>query len=439
MKVNSTRNIEHTANFATAITKCMPDDGGLYEPSEAADLRRWILYTNENTPFPSIAGALTSAFIKEEFSPIICETIATRAFPFTPRLNKLSDNLFTLELFHTPTGSHKDFGISFLINSLEVILTMQGKDAIFLDVTMGELGASVAKMIQGKKHVKSVLIYPKGRVRGLKESDYIWNGGNILPVEVDGNEKDCHKLIRKIFFNHEFVEKYGLTTANTANIGRLMPQMFFYPFAFSRLKNQVNGDIYYSMATGNFSNLVAGLYSWRVALPVNGFICPATNEITTDLKGNCMIMDSLVELKNREKADPANPSNIERLESMFNSNSLLLKHFIFPATVTEELEKQACQELFMKYNVYADKLTSRAYAATLAQKERLQEDDASVVLIMRDHPSLSSEYIKHNVGETPEMPENMKQFWKSVQINRPVVSTAEEIMELIKKVKQNSF
>ena len=137
MKFTSTRNKSLSVGFSQAVLNCMPDDGGLYVPFETEDLRRWILYTDENTSFSSLAGSLTSAFIKDEFSPIICETIATRAFPFSPEIKQLDENLFLLELFHGPTGIHRDFGISFLVSCLETILQLKGEKAAFLDVSTG--------------------------------------------------------------------------------------------------------------------------------------------------------------------------------------------------------------------------------------------------------------------------------------------------------------
>ena len=247
MKFVSTRDPSNSVNFEKAVLDCMPKDGGLYVPKDFADLRRFLLYMDSQTSFANIAGTLTSACINDEFSPIICETIATKAFPFAPVLKRLDDRLFALELFHTPTGSHKDFGISYLVNCLETILTMNGGTAVFLDSTIGELGASLARAIHGKKHLKAVLLYPRGFVRGLSDENFIWNGGNVLPVEIDGNEHDCHSLVREFFADRSLVEKYNLTVANTANIGRLMPQMFFYPYAFSRLKEQVNADIFYAL------------------------------------------------------------------------------------------------------------------------------------------------------------------------------------------------
>lgn len=437
MKFISTRNEKNSVNFEKAVLDCLPTDGGLYVPEDSADLRRWILYTNEDTTFSSISGALTSAFINEEFSPIICESIATNAFTFEPKLNKIDDKLFTLELFHTPTGSHKDFGISYLINALETILTLRGKSAVLLDATIGELGASVAKTIRGKKRVKAVLLYPTKparMIRGLEEADFVWNGGNVLPIEVDGTEADCHKIVREIFSDRTLVEKFNLTMANTANIGRLIPQSFFYPFAFSRMKKQVYGDIFYAMAPGNYSNLVAGLYSWKLSLPVNGFICPTTDELKTDPQGNCEIMDSLVDVHDRKPCDPASPSNLERLEDVFNANSLMLKHFIYPSEVSERETTEACQELFMKYKIFADRPTSQAYAAAKKRSDMTEEDEAAVVLVMRDHPAISGEFIRHTIGEAPETPKRIADVMRPTSLNRPTAKSAADVAAQISSI-----
>lgn len=432
MKFRSTRNPDLHVDFEKAVLDCMPEDGGLYVPSEAADLRRWILYTDDNTSFSNIAGTLTSACINDEFSPIICEAIASKAFTFEPQLEQIDERLFTLKLFNTPTGSHKDYGISYLVNCIETIHGLKGGSSVFLDATYGELGASLARALRGKKHLKAVLVYPKGMVRGLSEEDYIWNGGNILPVEFEGTEADCCAVVRELFKNRSLIDEFHLTVANTANIGRLMPQLFFYPFAFSRLKGKVYSDIYYAMQCGNYSNLVAGLYSWRLSLPVNGFICPSTPELTLDPYGLCVVPDDLVPFTRRGNADPASPSNLERLEDIFNRNSLMLKNFVYPAHVSEKKTDNACRELFVNYGILADRATSSVYAAIRERRELIDEDEATTVLVMRDEPSFDSEYIRHTTGELPETPVSVREAFIPNQLNKPAVSSGEEIISLMK-------
>ena len=431
MKFISTRNSDNIVDFEKAVLDCIPSDGGLYVPQIEADLRRWILYSDSDTSFANMAGTLTSACINDEFSPIICETIVSKAFPFNPEVRKIDERLYSLRLYNTPTGSHKDFGISFLVNCIETIHALKGGFSTFLDATIGELGASLAQVLRGKKYVKAVLIYPKGKLRGLEESDYVWNGGNILPIEVDGTEADCHRIVREIFDDRELVEKYHLTVANTANIGRLMPQLFFYPFAFSRLKKEVYSDIYYAMPCGNYSNLVAGLYSWKLSLPVNGFICPWTTSLGLDPMGFCTVPDDIVPFEQRAKADPASPSNLERLEDIFSRNSLMLKNFVYPSDVSDYEADEACRELFMKYQIFADKNTSSAYAAIKKRREFLDEDESTVVLIERDDPALNSEYVRHTTGELPEMNANVQKSLCAVSLKKPLVKTASEVEKLM--------
>ena len=423
MRFVSTRNSNNVAGFKQAVLDCMPPDGGLYVPCDnGEDLRRWILYADETTSFSSLAGSLTSALINTEFSPIICETIATKAFPKDPLLKQLDKNLFLLELHNGETGTFKDFGVSYLTSVLETILKYDGEKSILLDVTSGELGASMAYAMRSKKLVKSVLVAPKGKFRGLSESDFVWNGGNIYPVEVDGTLADCHELVKKIFAERSLVEKYHLTLANTANIGRLLPQVFFYTYAFSRIKKFCNGDIYYAMSAGHYGNLVSGLYGWKLSLPVNGFIVPSTPELYADSRGNCTITNSIVPLEKRTPVNPSEPSNIERLEQMFKANALMLKRFVFPAAVSKEQKDKACKDLFTKYGVYADEDLSSSYAASLIRADRTMDEDGATVLVARTAPALDETFIRHNLGECPAMDDRLSRAFTPTCVNRDAIA-----------------
>lgn len=434
MKFTSTRNKSLVVSFENAVLNCLPEDGGLFVPCETEDLRKWISHIDETTSFSSIAGTLSSAFLREEFSPIICETIASRAFPFSPEFKQLDENLFVLDLSTGPTGKHRDFGISYLSSFLETVCQYRGKKAVYVDATTGELGASVAVSLRGKKNVKAVLIYPKGSVKGLEESDFIWNGGNIYPVEIEGDEKACHEMVREILSDKAFVQNHGITLANTINIGRLLPQAFFYPFAFSRIKSKVKMSIDYTMAPGNFSNLVAGLYAWQFALPVNGFTVPATKNLVVGMVGEPVVLDSIVPLENRNPTDPTEVSNIERLEDIFSANSQMMKHFIFPQIIEDKDVEEAAKELFKKYGFFGDRHTARAYAS---MKKRMAMDDsydAANILIARDNPAYSLEYVTHVIGETPAISENIKKAMGQTVSGREVVSGISEIRKIIESL-----
>lgn len=435
MKFVSTRNKHDSIPFSQAILDCLPQDGGLYVPMSEENLSPWIMYMDENTTFNSIAGSLTSALIKEEFSPIISEAIATKAFPFSPVFKQLDSNLYVLELFHTPTGTHKDFGVSYLASCLEHILLMQNKTATVMAVTNGETGACIVNAFRNKKRLKAVLLYTKGTMRGIKDSDYIENGGNILPVEVNGTQEDCLKIAREIYSDKELIHEHNLTLANTVNIGRLLPQIFFYMYAFSKLRKNVHGEIYYSLSAGNYGNLVAGLYGWKFSLPVNGFITDCSSSLTLDSSNKCMVMDSMVPLDKRNPSDPINPSNIERLEEVFITNPAVIKGLVYPALIPEAQKEQGVKDIYKKYGYITDIPTASAYQAMLKREDIVQSPEGSVVLIARDHPSLMNERIKHLCGETPPLPDSLKEFYTKTKPKILITPDKKSILNLLAQLK----
>lgn len=433
MQFTSTRNQNLSVNFSQATEKCIPEDGGVFVPSAKSieDLRRWIYYIDENTSFKSIAGTLTSAFIQDEFSPIICETIANSAFPFSPIVTQLDDNLFNLELYHGFTGYHRDFGVSYLCSYLECTHELNGGKSVFLDFTHGELGSLLAKILRGKKNLKAVLVYKKGTVRGLSEEDFVWNGGNIFPVEMDGTESQIKSKIADIFSDKDFVEKHNITIANTTNVCRLMGQIFYYPYSFAQIKNKIDSDIYYACDAGNYGTLMAGLYSWRFALPLTGFYLPSTDSLSCNSLGNPEVLDSFVEMKKRGTTNPIIPANLERLESFFGHNKLMMRNFVYPTEVSEREREKAAKELYMKYGLFADKGTASAYASIKEARQEIYDENGTIVLISQIHPSLSSEYCRHVIGEVPQMPQNIKETLTPVELKRTVISSTQELKDIL--------
>ena len=434
MQFTSTRNNNLTVPFSKAVRDCIPEDGGVFVPSSIEDLRRWVNFIDEDTSFTSIAGSLTSALMHEEFSPIICETISTKAFPVSPVVSQLDDNLFFMDLYHGFTGYHRDYGVSYLVSYLEYTLQLSGGSAIILDYSNGSLGALMNQLLKGKKNIKAVLVSKKGTIRGIDEESLAWNGGNIYPIEMEGTEAEIRAAISKVFSDREFVKAKNLTVANTTNVCRLLSQLFFFPYSFAQIKNKVDGDIYYSMDAGNYGTLVAGLYSWRFALPVNGFLIPSTPALARSPSGNPVLLDSMVNINNRSEINPTLPANLERLEAFFGQNELMMRNFVFPIDISERQREKAAKELFMKYGVFADRSTANAYAAIKEAREYDLDEDCSVVLTAFNDPCLDAEYCRHVLGEAPEMPENIKKTMRPVEINRPLLKSAEDLRKVIESL-----
>ena len=433
MKFTSSRVSKNlNLSFSEAVLNCFPQDGGMYVPIFDESFANWILYMNGQTSFQSIAGTLTSAMIKDEFSPIICESIATKAFPFSPKLVQLDENLFSLELYHGPTGCYKDFAISYFASCLENILIMQDKKATILAVTNGVTGACIAEALKNKTRLKAVLLYTSGSLKKIDSSCLLENGGNIVQIEVNGSEEQCFEVVRQIFKNKDFTSKYNLTLANSVNIGRVLPMIFPYIYAFSRLKNKTCGDIFYAMDAGNYGNLVSGLYAWKSSLPVNGFITNCTDTLILDSKNKCTILEEKEPLAKSISTDLGNPSNLERLEAVFQTDSQLLKGLVFPSVVTEKDKVTACKLAFKKYGYILDDQTSLAFAATIKQEETILDQDGCVVLIARNHPGFSNNSIKQLLGKTVELPEAIKKLQEKKLDGVILPPDAEAIMNHIK-------
>ena len=409
MELISTRDPSHIVSFRQAVLDCIPSDGGLYVPAKEEDLRRWIMYMDENTSFSSIAGTLTSALLQEEFSPVVCERIAGSAFTgYSPALKQLDDHVFSLELYTGPTGCHKDYGFLWFASALEHILIMENKTATVMAAVDGITGRSLASAMAGKKRLSLVLVYPKGSAWALEPENFVWNGGNIWPVEVDGDLSAAEKLVRAVYSDRDLVERHNLTLANTTNIGRLLPQVFFYMYAFTRIRKKVQGDIFYSVPSGNYGNLVAGLYAWKFSLPVNGFITDSTPNLSCDARGDCLIMDSLVDLSERNSADPASPSNLERLEQIFSLNPRMLRGLVFPAEVSHERIPDLMLDAYRKYGIFLGSDAALAYGAIEQIGERIDADEGSVILVSKDHPAFEAAYIKKACGAAPTIPDFLK-------------------------------
>ena len=430
----STRNGDLSVLFSQAVRECTPLDGGTFVPYSIEDMRKWIYYINESTSFTSIAGSLTSAFINDEYSPIICEKIATDAFPFEPNVVQLDENLFQMQLYTGFTGQQRDFGISYLCSYLENTLQLEGEKAVFLDFTFGGLGAILAKCLRGKKNIKAILVFQKGTVQGFDEEDFVWNGGNIYPVEMDAPIEQIRKVIHEIYDNEQFVVANKITIANTTNVCRMLGQLMYFPYSFSRIKNRVSDDIYYALNAGNYGTIMAALYSWRFALPLSGIFTPSTNELTLDSNGKPVIYDCSSEVQGRKCANPLNPANLERLKYFFKENDLMMRNFVYPTMVTEKDVVEAANVLYKKYGVVADKDTASAYACVLGNKNIEGDDESAIVLLSNNHPAYSNDFCKTVYGRELELPVFVRDSLKKVELNRPLVSSAEEIMKIVEKM-----
>jgi threonine synthase len=358
---------------------------------------------DESTTYPELVATVVPPLLEGALNPLSAERIAESAFAFEPVLRRLDDHLSLLELHNGPTGVFKDFGISFLAAVMEELIKNGGR-AMILTASTGLTGSSIAHAFAGREGLTAVILYPRGPICGLDPSTFVQNGGNILPIQINGNFDDCQRLIREAFADRPFVTRYGLTSANTINVGRLLPQTFYYLFAFIKLKRSLSGDLFFSVPSGNFGNLLAGLYAWKFGMPVNGFVAAMNaNDSAGDfLRGKEFVpRDSVSTLSS--SMDVGNPSNFERLASFYAESPAVMRNMVYPKTIDDAATLAAMEKAWKKYGVQIDPHSAVAFAAA----ERALTHDLEgghVVIISTGHPARYADLVEKTLGIKVEIP-----------------------------------
>ena len=420
MLFKSTRTNGSPVSFREAILHCLPGDGGLYVPATVADLRQFILYMDDDTSYPELVSTIAPALMEGELNPGSAARVAESAFDFEPQLRTLDKHLSVLELHNGPTGVFKDFGIAFLAAMMEELLRGGGR-AMTLTATTGDTGSSVARAFAGRAGITAVILYPRGEARGLDPSTFISSGGNILPIRIDGSFDDCQRLIREAFEDRAFAARYGLTSANTINVGRLLPQVFYFLYAFVKLKRDLTGDFYFSIPSGNFGNLTAALYAWKFGMPVNGFIAAMnSNDSFGDfLRGKSFSpRPSVATVSN--SMDVGNPSNFERLASFYAESPAVMRNMVYPESVDDGETLAAMERAWKKHGLLLDPHGAVGFAAA----ERMLKgdlEDGHVVVVSTGHPAKKAELVGKAIGRAVDVPPSLEGLRKVVE---PVATIA---------------
>jgi threonine synthase len=378
-------------SFKDAVLRCLPEEGGLYVPESAPDLRPFFLHMGEETTYPELVAAVTPLLFEENLNPLSASRIAESAFTFEPELIRLDETFSVLNLYNGPTGVFKDFGINFLAALLEEFL--HDKKAMVISAVRGTTGAAMARAFQ-QRQITLTLLYPDEPIYGLESSTYVPQGGNVIPLRVKGTMDDCQSLVNQIIHDRSFAERYKITSANAVNPGRLLPQAFYFLYSFIKLKKYLTGELMFSIPSGNFGNLIAALYAWKFGLPVNGYIAAMNrnNSFGTfirsgnfaDFKGRPIISTISPAL------DISRPSNLERLESFYDTAPVVMRNMVFPESIDDENTLLAMEKAWNKYHIHLDPHGAVAFAA--AERQAVSRDfDGHIVVLATGHPAKYTE------------------------------------------------
>ena len=419
MKYISTRKQEET-NIKTAILKGLADDGGLFMPEYIPQLDSEFFENLPNLSLQEIGFRVAKEFLGESISDDNLKEIIDEVLNFEIPAIKISENIYSLELFHGPTMAFKDVGARFMARMMSYF--SEGKPMKVIAATSGDTGSAVASGFFGVPGIEVYILYPKGKVSPLQEKQLTTWGGNIKALEIDGTFDDCQALAKQILSDEELNQKFTLTSANSINIARLIPQSFYYFWAFAQLQ-KLGKPIVFSVPSGNFGNLTAGLFAKKMGLPIHQFVA-STNENDVVPKfletGNYEAKPSKQTISNA--MDVGNPSNFERMKSLFNNDVSEFKKEIEAYSFSDEETKNAMREIKNKFDYTLDPHGAVAYLGlqTLRQSFDSAQDDKSDkeggdfigVLLETAHPAKFVEVVEDVLKEKVEIPEKLEAFNK---------------------------
>jgi threonine synthase len=410
MQFHSTKSALPLVSFRDAVLHCLPPDGGLYVPDMEVDLRQLIINMDEKTGFNELVAAVAPTLFEGEFDPVSMPGLAKNAFDFEPELIRLDEDFSLLNLHKGPTGSVKDYGIAFL----SAVLDELKDNTLILSTARGGSGASMAYAFGRRKDIRLVLLYPSGPIHGLDPASYVSNGGNIIPIQLKGTFDDCQRLIVETLLDREFTSRCSLTSANTINIGSLLPQIFYYLYAFIKLKEHLPGDLVFSIPSGNFGNFIAGLYAWKFGMPVNGFIAEmnANNALGDFIRGAPFVPRPVINT-NSPAMDIGVPSNHERLAAFSGEAPVVMRNMVHSAQISDNETLMTMEKALKKYGIYIDPHTAVAMAAAFKINEsRGWKGSTHTVILATGHPAREKNLVKIGTGRLIKTPDYLLPLWK---------------------------
>lgn len=432
MRFYSTRNRTHVVDFPHAIFAGLAPDGGLYFPDTEPDLRELILGAPEDLSFARLAGELLHGILPEHFDTATALDVARRAFPFAPRLRPLTGQISLLELFHGPSCAFKDFGAAFLATAMEHFLAGENRRAVILTATSGDTGSAVARAFHRRPGIEVVILYPSGRVSPLQERQLTTVGDNVTALEVRGSFDDCQRMVKSAFLDTGLTRRVPLTSANSINIGRLIPQAFYYVDAFIRLRSRMASDFLFCVPSGNFGNLTAGVLAWRWGLPVSGFIA-ATN--VNDVVPHYLVSGDFIPRQSLETVanamDVGDPSNFERMLEIFGADHQDMHAMIGGETATDDEILETMRRVHQVAGVFLDPHTAAGVCAAERYLAADGASDASVITLATAHPAKFPEVVERATGERPDLPPRLAEVMDRPKQAIPVEPCADALAEYL--------
>ena len=419
MNYYSTNHKAPTATLEEAVIKGLAPDRGLYMPEEIKTLPASFFNHIDTLSFQEIAFEVATCFFGDDIEAADLKNIVCDTLSFDIPIVNIENNIYSLELFHGPTLAFKDVGARFMARLLRDFIRKESRGQVnVLVATSGDTGSAVANGFLGVDGIHVYVLYPKGKVSPIQESQFATLGRNITALEVDGVFDDCQTLVKQAFMDEELNRQMRLTSANSINVARFLPQAFYYFYAYAQLKRQGRADnVVVCVPSGNFGNLCAGLFAHRMGLPVKRFIAAnnANDVFYQYLKtGTYTPQSSKQTLANA--MDVGAPSNFARIAALFNGNHGAIKAVIGGATYSDAMIRESMKDCYTVTGYILDPHGACGYRAL---KEQLQPGETGIFLETA-HPAKFKETVDDALHINLPIPDRLVAFMQNEKQSVPM-------------------
>ncbi len=408
MKYRSLNDKNHKVSFEDAVVRGLAPGKALYFPEDIPKLSQDFFQNLDKYSKEKIAYEAIKAFVGDEIEKNSLQEILKKTLDFEFPVVTISENIGTLELFHGPTLAFKDVGAGFMAGCLGHFVKKGNLGKItVLVATSGDTGGAVANGFLGVEGIDVVILYPKGKVSEIQEKQLTTLGQNITALEVNGNFDDCQDMVKKAFSDSEISEKRQLTSANSINVARWLPQMFYYFFAYKQLAEKKE-KLAFSVPSGNFGNICAGMLAKQMGLPIDHFIASnnENNVVTRYLKSKEYTPKQSVQTISNAM-DVGNPSNFVRILELFDNEFDSLSQQLSSFSYSDEETRKAIKEVKQKYNYVMDPHGAVGY---LGLRDFLAENPEYYGTFLETaHPVKFLETVEEVIGEKVEIPASIKE------------------------------
>ena len=433
MKYYSTNNQAPISDLHKAVVKGLAEDRGLYMPERINKLPKEFFENIDKMSFQEIAYTVANAFFGEDVDPDALHDIVYDTLSFDCPVAKVKDNIYTLELFHGPTLAFKDVGARFMARLLQYFIRQEGKgqQVNVLVATSGDTGSAVANGFLGVDGIHVYVLYPKGKVSPIQECQFTTLGKNITAIEVDGVFDDCQALVKNAFMDAELNQHMKLTSANSINVARFLPQAFYYFNAYARMvENGNNEELVMCVPSGNFGNICAALFGHEMGLPIKRFIA-ANNANDIFYKylqtGKYEPKPSKQTLANA--MDVGDPSNFARIYDLYGKSHERITSLISGATYSDEQIRQTMKACYDETGYILDPHGACGYQAL---EDGLKEGEIGV-FCETAHPAKFKEKVDEILSIDVEIPDRLAAFMKGTKQSVPMTKDFADFKQYLLK------